>query len=165
MADEAIAASQSESEQNIISDLFSKYYTNLIAFVDGSFNVSDSKIGSGIVLLYPNGTIKKFSLSIDTESEELIGMRNVSGEIMAAQRAALIAEKERKNITIFHDYEGVAKWVNGEWKAKKPETKKYQDAMTDLMKRIEIKFVKVPAHAGVHFNELADRLAKDACNL
>ena len=68
-------------------------------------------------------------------------------------------------ITIFHEYEGVAKWVNGEWKAKKPETKKYQDAMTDLMKRIEIKFVKVPAHAGVHFNELADRLAKDACNL
>lgn len=165
MADEAVAASQSESEQNIISDLFSKYCTNLIAFVDGSFNASDSKIGSGIVLLYPNGTIKKFSLTINTESEELIGMRNVSGEIMAAQRAALIAEKERKSITIFHDYEGVAKWVNGEWKAKKPETKKYQDAMADLMKRIEIKFVKVPAHAGVHFNELADRLAKDACNL
>lgn len=135
--------------------MFSKYYTDLIAFVDGSFNVSDSKIGSGIVLLYPNGTIKKFSLSIDTESEELIGMRNVSGEI--------IAEKERKSITIFHDYEGVAKWVNGEWKAKKPETKKYRDAMADLMKRIEIKFVKVPAHAGVHFNELADRLAKNAC--
>lgn len=125
----------------------------------------NSKIGSGIVLLYPDGTIKKFSLTIAAESEELIGMRNVSGEIIAAQRAALIAEKERKSITIFHDYEGVAKWVNGEWKAKKPETKKYRDAMTDLMKQIEIKFIKVPAHAGVHFNELADRLAKDACNL
>lgn len=84
---------------------------------------------------------------------------------MAAHRAAIFAKNERKSITIFHDYEGVAKWVNGEWKAKKPETKKYQDAMADLMKRIEIKFVKVPAHAGVHFNELADRLAKDACNL
>ena len=165
MADEAVAAAKEASEQDIISDLFSKYYTNLIAFVDGSFNVSNSKIGSGIVLLYPNGTIKKFSLTIVAESEELIGMRNVSGEIMAAHRAAIFAKNERKSITIFHDYEGVAKWVNGEWKAKKPETKKYQDAMTDLMKRIEIKFVKVPAHAGVHFNELADRLAKDACNL
>lgn len=66
MADEAVAAAKEASEQDIISDLFSKYYTNLIDFVDGSFNVSDSKIGSGIVLLYPNGTIKKFSLTINT---------------------------------------------------------------------------------------------------
>ena len=45
MADEAVAAAQRESEQNIISDLFSKYYTDLIAFVDGSFNVSSRRDG------------------------------------------------------------------------------------------------------------------------
>ena len=37
--------------------------------------------------------------------------------------------------------------------------------MQDAEKKIRLEFVKVPAHSGIYFNEMADRLAKEAVGI
>nr|WP_254914821.1 RNase H family protein [Bacillus thuringiensis] len=51
------------------------------------------------------------------------------------------------------------------WRAKTTQTQEYQDFMQKYMRNIEIQFVKVKAHSGNEYNDLADRLAKYATNL
>ncbi|WP_414848488.1 RNase H family protein [Bacillus sp. IT-79MI2] len=51
------------------------------------------------------------------------------------------------------------------WRAKNPQTQEYQEFMQKYIRNINIKFIKVKAHSGNEFNDLADRLAKYATNL
>ena len=69
------------------------------------------------------------------------------------------------SVTIYHDYEGVAKWATGEWKAKKPGTNAYREFCAAAAKHIRFRFVKVKGHSGDKYNDLADRLAKDALGI
>ena len=80
----------------------------------------------------------------------------------AAQAMKTALEKGCEKITIYHDYEGIAKWCTGQWKTKKTWTKKYKAFYDDISKKIEIDFVKVKAHANDTYNEIADKLAKSA---
>ena len=90
-------------------------------------------------------------------------MRNVAGEIMGAGEAMKMAREQGiRKITIYHDYEGIAKWCTGEWKANKPWTKAYKKFYDEITASVRVDFVKVPAHSNVTYNELADRLAKEA---
>ena len=41
-------------------------------------------------------------------------------------------------------------------------TKEYVKAFNKLTKDLKVEFVKVPAHSNVKYNELADKLAKEA---
>lgn len=154
---------KTETEAEIITDLFKKYKTDLIAFVDGSYNTEKNLAGAGIVILNENGPLIKEPVILNNPSENALAMRNILGEITAAMTAAQYASRLKKSITIFHDYEGIAKWVTDEWKAKKTETKTYRNVMKNCQKVVTVNFVKVPAHAGVYFNEVADKLAKEAC--
>ena len=43
--------------------------------------------------------------------------------------------------------------------AKKEETKRYKAWFDEISKEIKISFVKVKAHSGNKYNELADKLA------
>ena len=93
-------------------------------------------------------------------------MRNVSGEILAACRAVELAlQYGLHSLCIFHDYQGISSWATGEWKCNKEKTKAYRKFMQDAEKKIRLEFVKVPAHSGIYFNELADRLAKEAVGI
>ena len=77
---------------------------------------------------------------------------------MYAVKVAML--EEAKAIEIRYDYEGIEKWVTGEWRSKTELTQKYAEAMRGWSRSIEIKFTKVPAHSHVKYNELADYLAK-----
>ena len=74
-------------------------------------------------------------------------------------------EHDRKELVIYHDYEGIAKWCLGEWKANKEGTKAYKAFYDAVSRQIQITFVKVKGHSGDTYNEMADRLAKEALGL
>ena len=137
------------------------------AYVDGSYNVETQRFGYGVVLftdrIFEDGTPEVIKLSKGFSEPELAKMRNVAGEIMgAAQAMKSAAARNIPALTIYHDYEGIAKWCTGEWKTKKTWTKKYKAFYDELSKRLTISFVKVEAHSGDVYNDMADRLAKDA---
>lgn len=134
------------------------------AYVDGSYNVTTSRFGYGVVLFYTEGGEEKtLQLSKGFSNPELAQMRNVAGEIMGAGEAMKRAkEMGIKELTIYHDYEGISKWCTGEWKTKKTWTKKYKAFYDEISKDVKVKFIKVLAHSGDTYNEIADKLAKEA---
>ena len=68
-------------------------------------------------------------------------------------------------ITIYHDYEGIAKWCLGDWKTNKEGTKAYKAFYEEASKEVSIRFQKVTGHSGDHYNDLADHLAKKALGI
>lgn len=93
----------------------------------------------------------------------LIDMRNVAGEIKAAECAMQFClDHNIKSLDIYHDYEGIAKWCTGEWKASKTGTQLYKQFYNDIKDHICIRFFKVKGHSGDKYNDLADQLAKCA---
>ena len=133
-----------------------------IAYVDGSFRESAGRFSYGIVM-FINGGAETLELHFSKgfTNPELLEMRNVSGEIMGAAEA-MRQTKERglKKVTIYHDYEGVAKWCQGLWKANKPWVQKYKAFYDEMSRYIRIDFVKVKGHSDNKYNDLADELAK-----
>lgn len=131
------------------------------AYVDGSFSEEKRKYSYGVVIIIQNKVAAEIS---DVGSDnDLLTMRNVSGEILGAMNAIKWAsERNYKQIEIFYDYLGIEKWATGDWKANKDGTKRYVDFINHYRKDINISFIKVKAHSGVEFNERADTLASEA---
>lgn len=136
----------------------------LVAYVDGSYNVATKEFSYGMVLLEAGKVIAKECEKSNDAS--LVAMRNVAGEIKGAEAAMRYAkEHDRKELVIYHDYEGIAKWCLGEWKANKEGTKAYKAFYDAVSRQIQITFVKVKGHSGDTYNEMADQLAKQALGL
>ena len=127
-------------------------------YVDGSFK--DGIVGVGVVFKVDD-EIRDFAFSL--VSDKISAHRNVSGEIYAVMYAIFYAYKiSIERLRIFHDYSGLAHWINGEWKAKTELTKLYRDFVKYFSSLINIEFVKVAAHKKDALNNRADRLAKEA---
>lgn len=137
--------------------------THLVAYVDGSYDHSQLRYAYGCVLVLPEGAV---TLNGSDNQVDYVSMRNVAGEIMGSEQAILWAiEHGYKQVTIYYDYEGIEKWANGIWKANKIGTQRYKEFVREQRNRIAIQFQKVAAHTGVKYNEMADRLAKEALGL
>lgn len=133
------------------------------AYVDGSFNNATCEFSCGGVIFWNN---KKYDFSQKFSDEKLAEMRNVAGEIKGAERAIKFAmENKIGKLTIYHDYEGIAKWCTGEWKAKKDGTMAYRDFYENAKENINIAFVKVKGHSGDKYNDMADKLARQALEM
>ena len=156
----------SEIVQNEDSEVSSNEEINdleNVAYVDGSFNVATGEFSYGVVMFH-NGAEHKFSKSFS--DPELASMRNVAGEIKGAEAAMEYAYKNgMKSLTIYHDYEGISKWPLRLWAANKEGTKAYQQYYDEIKKYVDIKFVKVKGHSGDKYNDLADKLAKEALGI
>ena len=63
-------------------------------------------------------------------------------------------------VEIRYDYQGIEKWVTGEWRARTELTGKYAASMRQWGQSIKLRFTKVAAHTNIYYNELADKLAK-----
>lgn len=137
------------------------------AYVDGSYDHSTKRYAGGAVILHEDS---EHCISEAGDDETLATMRNVAGELLGAIRSMeWYADNYKalgtKKLVIYHDYEGIAKWATGAWKANKDGTKAYVQTYNKFAEMFPIEFVKVPAHAGVHYNEVADTLAKKALGL
>ena len=133
------------------------------AYVDGSYDDTTKSYSYGMVMMHGEDELhffKKF------EKDDMSDMRNVAGEIegsMAAMKYCI--ENGIKSISIFYDYEGIQKWCNGDWKAKKEGTKRYVEFYKDASRLVDVDFIKVKGQSGDKYNDLADELAKKALGL
>ncbi|MBQ9030862.1 MAG: hypothetical protein IJ106_05345 [Parasporobacterium sp.] len=138
-----------------------------IAYVDGSYNIRTGQFSYGIVFFTGavdrDGNRQELHYSKAFEHPELAEMRNVAGEIMGSAQAMKIADTLHiPALTIYHDYEGIAKWCTGEWKAKKTWTQKYRDYYKEISQRVAVTFIKVKGHSNDKYNDMADELARKA---
>ena len=133
----------------------------LVAYVDGSYEHSLLKYAFGCVFLLPDGTI--YVENGSGNNPDSAKLRNVTGEMLGSMFAVRWAIKnDFSRLEIRYDYEGVEKWVTGAWKSKTELTRKYAEAMRRWSSQINLRFTKVAAHSNVYYNEMADKLAKQA---
>lgn len=130
------------------------------AYVDGSFDKRSNRYSCGVVIIQDEKVVFKFSKGFD--DPENAKFRNVSGELMGAMTAIKYClDNKIPELCIYHDYSGISEWATGNWSANKSITKKYKNMVNKARKRMTLHFVKVKAHTGIYYNELADRLAKE----
>ncbi len=131
----------------------------LLTYVDGSYDDSLKKYAFGCVFILDDGTI--YTECGNGDNPQSLQHRNVTGEMLGAMYAVKTAMFNGfSSVEICYDYQGLEKWVTGEWRAKTELTGKYAAAMREWGRNIQITFTKVAAHTNVKFNELADRTAK-----
>lgn len=131
----------------------------LLAYVDGSYDDRIKKYAFGCVFILSDGNI--YTQYGNGNKEQSLRHRNVTGEMLGAMYAVKVALLNGfKGIEIRYDYQGIEKWVTGEWKAKTELTGLYAKSMREWQQRIPITFTKVAAHTNVKYNELADQMAK-----
>ena len=134
-----------------------------VAYVDGSYNIKTKEFGFGAVIFH-DGKARTFSRGYN--DPELAEMRNVAGEIMGSMFAMHYCKEHGiKNLQIFYDYEGIAKWCKGEWKVNKPGTIAYRDYYNSMKEFVNVSFVKVKGHSGDKYNDMADSLAKKSVGI
>lgn len=136
----------------------------IIAFVDGSYDVTQEKSAFGAIIFSHGGDrdilYKAFTKQL---GEEFISLRNVAAELEAVKESISWALQYAKSkISIYYDYEGIEKWADGLWKANNAITKEYVRFIQEKRALLQIEFMKVPAHSGVQFNEEVDAIAKNA---
>ena len=133
---------------------------DLIAYVDGSYDHSLRRYGYGCVLLTPDG---EKILSGSGNDPDSLPLRNVAGEMLGAMHAVQWAIREGyTSLEIRYDYEGIEKWVTGQYRALNERTRQYAAYMRGCAAKIRLSFKKVRAHSGDALNDMADQAARGA---
>ena len=137
--------------------------SDVVAYVDGSYNIETCEFSFGaVVFMY--GEMMTFSEKFN--DPELASMRNVAGEIKGAEFVMRYClENDIDEVDIYYDYEGISAWAEGRWKTNKYGTIAYKEFYDEIKDRLKVKFVKVKGHSGDTYNDMADRLAKDALGI
>ncbi|MBR6072568.1 MAG: ribonuclease H family protein [Acholeplasmatales bacterium] len=134
-----------------------------VCYIDGSYDEKTNAYSFGGILLY-NG--KEYEFKRRFESDEYSLHRNVSGEIRGASYIINYSLKRGiKKLHLFYDYIGIEKWYKGEWKANTNIAIKYVNFAKEVDGKIEVVFHKVKSHTNDKYNDIADRLAKEALDL
>lgn len=141
-------------------------------YVDGSYTTNCSHQTYAAYVAVLDGRAIAAQRGVVTDAE-LVSMRNVGGELVAATMAIMFTAEYLKHVSdtnaeliIYHDYNGIYEFVksNNPWQAKKIGSQRYVAAVNALKKRhpnINIEFRKVKAHSGNVYNEYADSIANN----
>lgn len=153
----------SEDGVSPVKDMTLPEKDEAVAYVDGSYDKVSGDFSCGVVFLFRGEEITFHHRFSD---KELSTMRNVAGEIKGAESAMRYAKEHQiKRLVIYHDYEGIAKWCTGAWKANREGTKAYKAFYEEMAQDMEIRFQKVRGHSGDKYNDMADGLARAALGL
>lgn len=163
-AEGTTALSQDDLNSQVQKAIATLDKNEIIAFVDGSYDVTQEKSAFGAIIFSHDGNrdilYKAFTKEL---GEEFISLRNVAAELEAVKESINWALQYNKSkISIYYDYEGIEKWANGQWKATKAITKEYVRFIREKRVLLQIEFIKVSAHSGIQFNEEVDTIAKNA---
>lgn len=147
-------------EEIKIKDIDELKDKEIIAYVDGSYRKEDHSYSYG-VYLYSEDLEEKYSKRFF--DEENAKSRNVSGEL----KGAIVAMKRGvelgyKKMYLHYDYRGIEDWALGNWKTNLNLTREYKKTYDEVKDKMEVQFIKVDAHTGIYYNELVDKLAKEA---
>lgn len=152
--------SEKTDAENFVINSYDEIYDYTKVYVDGSYDVTSGFYSCGAVIIKDGEIIKLNKKFTDDAGSKL---RNVAGEIMGAKLAIEYCMQHGiYEIEIYHDYLGVGKWADDEWKANLPMTQDYKKFIKTTRQKMKIKFVKVKGHSGDKFNDMADELAKAA---
>jgi ribonuclease HI len=163
----ATSSKTSKEDQQNVLDL---PYIGTRVFVDGSFNAPAHLYGGSAIFIddKPEPSVIQ-TIQFNGSNPDFLRSRNISGEIGATIRAINYAIKKNiKELTIIHDYEGIAKWANGLWRTDKtPIARAYNESIVNATQNhnLKLKFIWVKGHTGVKYNEQCDKLAKEACGI
>lgn len=129
------------------------------AFVDGSFDIGRQSVGYGAIILKEGLEVARLSGTVT----KYIESQQVGGELSATMRVISWCKSNKvAEIDIFYDYKGIELWATGAWKTKKPMTQEYAKYVKES--GIKICWHKVDSHTGVHWNEVADKLARQGAD-
>ncbi|GHV15168.1 double-stranded DNA-binding protein [Fibrobacterales bacterium] len=128
----------------------------LRVYVDGSF-MPPNKFATWSWVAVEDGV--EIASDFGTTPEPALS-RNIDGEVFAAWHAMEFLAKIKRKGTICHDYQGIASWATGEWKANSAVATVYLSRISEI--KIWANFEKVSGHSGDKWNDLADSLAKKA---
>lgn len=145
--------------QNIQADIKQGY---VVAFCDGSFDKKKNRYSHGVLII--DSLMQEHEICGSGINTKFISSNNVIGEIFGVIYALDWAVSNGcEKIKIYHDYEGLSKWISGEWKTKSEAAKMfvaiYYKKYADFLK---VEFKKVKGHSNNKYNDKADELAKRA---
>ncbi len=132
-------------------------------YVDGSYNSDSNTYGYGVYM--DDGKNQRIICGKGTCRYD---GRNIEGEVAAARAALSEISKSGKynSVTLYHDYQGIGSWADGDWKTNKIYTQSYRKFVNDIRSQgLDIDFRHVDGHSGVRGNEYCDKLAKVACGM
>lgn len=133
------------------------------AYIDGSYNQTTKEYSFGGILIIDN---KEYIFKKKYSSDIYSDLRNVAGEIKGAGFIINYCIKQGiKELHIFYDYLGIEKWYKEEWKANSSIAIEYQKFAKEAKNKINVIFHKVKSHTNNHYNEMADKLAKEAIGI
>ncbi len=132
--------------------------------VDGAW-LEGGAVGYGLVIRKDGAEVHRAGGPVP-EEPDLLGHRQIGGEIYAVVEALRWCVRNQVSAcTIYHDYEGLAAWATGRWRARTPLTKRYVAFLRQAEAKLQVRWVKLPAHQGHYWNELADQLARQGAVL
>lgn len=151
------AAEEWLNKKAVVIDPTSKMLA--IAYVDGSYDNKHKLYSYGCVIFSGDSTYTLNSVDFSEDAKT----RNVAGELTGARKAIeWCLNHDIQNLILYHDYIGIQMFADHEWEGKTPLTESYQKFIDSIRDKITIQFCKCAAHTGIRYNEMADKLAKDA---
>ena len=149
------------SDEEVYSQIQDEF--TMIAYIDGSYDDS-SKSFAYAGIYFTNKDKETFSITSDDKS--VSSMRNVAGEVNASMYVMKKAlEFGIKELYIYFDYMGIESWAVGDWKTNNHLTQGYKKFYDSIKKDLTVHFCKVKSHTKVKYNEIADKLAKEALGI
>jgi ribonuclease HI len=131
------------------------------AYTDGSHKEGQAS-WAFVILKQPGEVIvhEAYGMVLDTES--VLQMWNVAGEIEAAIQAIKWAIDNKSEIKLISDYMGIKGWAEG-WKTNNPWSEKYAQFVKENKNKLS-DIIYVKAHSKNKWNNYVDKLASKPFN-